>query len=337
MNKLIVAGDISKEKIDFCVSNGKIIFSEQVILNNKTELTKFFNSIYRLHKSLTIETPDLQLIFVFEHTGIYNNIINSILLKKKATFALIHPGSLKAVVGIDRNKTDKIDAKRIGDFAIRFSDKLQYFSVCDKDITVLKHLISARDRYVRTLSGFKATCGEIKKFCDKDQIESFIHLDGNVIQTLEENIIKIEVEIQKLIKQNEKMNASFLAATSVPGVGLITAAFLISYSNNFDRFKNAKQFGSYCGVVPFERSSGAFKGKSRVSQKANTKIKTLLHMCALSAAYSDNEFANYYTRKVAEGKNKLLVLNNLRNKILTTVFSCVTNDTHYQKGFIYQN
>ncbi len=46
-------------------------------------------------------------------------------------------------------------------------------------------------------------------------------------------------------------------------------------------------------------------------------------MGALSVMQCDHQMKGYYERKVAEGKNKMLVLNNLRNKLLSRVFAVI--------------
>jgi len=52
-------------------------------------------------------------------------------------------------------------------------------------------------------------------------------------------------------------------------------------------------------------------------------MKTLLHMAALVAIRFNHDIKNYYERKVAEGKNKILVLNAVRNKLIQRIFTCV--------------
>ena len=89
--------------------------------------------------------------------------------------------------------------------------------------------------------------------------------------------------------------------------------------------------------MPFENSSGKFKGKARVSKMANKTLKTALHMRALSAITAQGEMRDYYLRKVAEGKNKMSVINALRNKIIQRIFSCVKNKTLYDRNGINFN
>ena len=59
------------------------------------------------------------------------------------------------------------------------------------------------------------------------------------------------------------------------------------------------------------------------------KMKSLLNMCALSIKKYDKEIAEYYKKKVSEGKNPMLVMNNIRCKILSRVFATINRGTPY--------
>ena len=52
-------------------------------------------------------------------------------------------------------------------------------------------------------------------------------------------------------------------------------------------------------------------------------------MASLSAIKLDHDIKAYYERKVAEGKNKMSVLNAVRNKLLARVLACVNNGKEY--------
>lgn len=336
MFKLFIGGDTSKEKIDFTVFDGTNYLIVQEVKNKKEDLRKFLVKIENLAQSLENEQRISELIFAFEHTGIYNNHVISILLEKGHKVALIHPGVLKAVVTIDRGKNDVYDSRRIAEYACRFEDKLHFVKVGNEDISLLKTLLKHRQKLVKQMTQLKADQDDYKKFLDKKVINFLNENTRGVIKALQKAIEETEAEIEKIIKQNAELKANYDLVISVPGIGKITSAALIVYTENFTKFDNAKQLGSYCGVVPFERSSGVFKGKSKVSIKANKSLKTLLHLCALSAIRGKNHFSEYFERKVNQDKkNKMSVLNAVRNKILKTAFSCVQNQQKYDRSFIY--
>ena len=67
--------------------------------------------------------------------------------------------------------------------------------------------------------------------------------------------------------------------------------------------------------------------------KANKKLKALLHNGARSAIQYSPEIREYYLRKTAEGKNEMLVVNNICNKLVHRVFSCVHRKEKYKNFY----
>lgn len=58
-------------------------------------------------------------------------------------------------------------------------------------------------------------------------------------------------------------------------------------------------------------------------------MKSLLNMAALSAVKHDPELKEYYERKKHEGKNPMLVLNNIRCKIVSRAFAVIDRASPY--------
>jgi transposase len=97
-------------------------------------------------------------------------------------------------------------------------------------------------------------------------------------------------------------------------------------------------------VAPFEHSSGSSVragppgGRSRVSQHARKRppggpVKFLFHLAAMSAVRVKGELQVYYQRKVAEGKNKMSVLNAVRNKIIHRICAVVRRGEKYDNSY----
>jgi len=71
---------------------------------------------------------------------------------------------------------------------------------------------------------------------------------------------------------------------------LILASQIICHTNNFTRFDSCRQFSSYCGVTPFEHSSGtSIRRKNRIHHIGDRKMKTLLTLASVSAIQCDKE------------------------------------------------
>lgn len=74
--------------------------------------------------------------------------------------------------------------------------------------------------------------------------------------------------------------------------------------------------------------------RPKVSIFADKELKKILHLAAMSAIRLDNDFRVYYLRKIEEGKNKMSILNAIRNKIIHRIFALIKNETIYQKDFV---
>ncbi|WP_420188100.1 hypothetical protein M1B74_07870 [Bacteroides pyogenes] len=80
----------------------------------------------------------------------------------------------------------------------------------------------------------------------------------------------------------------------------------------------------------FEYTSGTtVKGKARVNPLADKKIKAMLHLTAINAIRTDKELKGYYQRKKKEGKHSLLVLNNVKFKLIGRIFATVNKNTKF--------
>lgn len=57
-------------------------------------------------------------------------------------------------------------------------------------------------------------------------------------------------------------------------------------------------------------------------------------MAALAVVSKPGGLAEYYQRKVEQGKNKMSVINAIRNKIIHRIFACVRDNRKYEKNYM---
>ena len=201
---------------------------------------------------------------------------------------------------------------------------------------MLKQLISERDMYIVDRGKYKGQLTDQKRFMDKDDYKKKSKRLKGLIKELTEAITQIEKEIQKIMESDETLSNQHKLLCSVDGVGEQTAVKMIIETNAFQDFTNPRKFCYHAGVAPFSYTSGSSqRSKSRVSHRADKSIKVLLHMAALIAATRMNgELHEYYIRKVAEGKNKMSVLNAVRAKLVYRMFVVIRNEKAYEKNYI---
>jgi len=155
------------------------------------------------------------------------------------------------------------------------------------------------------------------------------------IDGIETSLEHVEKMITSIINADPELKRLFLLVTSVVGIGKVTAIQLIVTTNEFKDINNAKSYACYAGLVPYVEESGIFKGRGRISPMANKKVKTLLHMAALVSIQYNDELRLYYERKVnIEKKNKMSVINAVRNKLVQRIFACVNQNRFYENNYL---
>jgi len=321
MKKEVLGIDISKLTIDVYLHVNQ---SHELFNNNPAGFRKLISWLKK--KKIILK----DLLICFEHTGMYSFELANFLTIKNIDYVMESAIQIKRSMGIVRGKNDKIDAQRIADYAYRRRDKLEFSVLPSKMIFKIQKLLSLRETMVKQRAGYKVTVQENSRILVKSEYKCFFEAQNKLVKSLTTQICKVEEEIKLIITSDFKLENTYNLITSISGVGFIVAAYFISTTSCFTKFKNGRKYACYCGTAPFEYSSGtSIHFKTRVNPMANKKMKSLLNMSARSAITCDPELKEYYHRKVEQGKNKMSTLNIIRNKIIHRVFAVVNRGTPY--------
>lgn len=116
--------------------------------------------------------------------------------------------------------------------------------------------------------------------------------------------------------------------TTIPGIGLATAAVLTSKIVSLERFANAEKLVGYFGVFPRETSSGVDRQGNpnpsktrRMSQQGNDLVRSYLYSAAKTAARCNPAVRSLYQRLRARGKRTDVALGHCMRKLLHLVFA----------------
>jgi transposase len=320
--------DVSKSTLDLSVMYGKEFLFHSKITNDLSGLKEFW--------SVLKSKPGFELskaIFCMEHTGIYNHHLLNFLYTKKANICLEASVHIKLSSGLQRGKNDKIDAQRIAQYALRNQEELKLWQPKRQVVQQLKHLASLRSRLLNAKKQLSVALSETRTF-DKQVAAEMKKACTSSLKALEKDVRLVEDKMSQVIENDELLKNLFHIVTSIQGIGKVTATEMIITTNEFKDITEPTKFACYAGVAPFEHSSGtSLKGRPRVSHKANKTMKSLLHMSALVAICYNDDLKAYYQRKVEENKNKMSIINAVRNKLIWRIFACVRNNKVYEKNY----
>ncbi|MCD8440979.1 IS110 family transposase [Tenacibaculum finnmarkense] len=281
-------------------------------------------------KSFLKNLPKKSLV-VMEATGYYHYRLAQFLFKQKVSVSVVNPLSVKRFIQMKlaKVKTDKSDSKAICEYSqinevplytaltdVQ-SECLQLFRLLDSDIkkrTATKNKIHGEEVLGIPSRWVYRSLKRTKKHLDKE-------------------IKGIEARVLSLVKQDQQVQLTLL--TSIPGIGLKTALFMIVITDGFDKFESAKQLCSYVGITPTIRESGSsVRGRSRISKVGNRKLRNLLFLCSFTACKYNKGCRDVYERIVNKGKSKKLALIAVSNKLIKQSFAIAKSGLPYDETYV---
>lgn len=320
--KDFVGIDVSKHTLDVFILNVKV--HKQF----KNERLGFQQLEQWVQRQTCLALSDLLLCF--EHNRALFALSGAVSGRKTGFIWMVPALEIKRSMGITRGKNDRIDSRRIAEFAFRFLDKIRLTTLPAKEILNIQHMLNLRERMARNLAGYIVSKHEIRNVFHAEELPHMFSCYDTMICSLKHEIKLLEKSIREILHGNKELWTTFELITTIKGIGLIVVSHLIVYTCNFTRFDNWRKFACYSGTALFEYQPGtSVRGRTQVSQIANQQMKKLLHLAAICAIHTDTEIRAYYQRRLDEGKSRMTVINIVRNKLLARVFAVAKRGTPF--------
>lgn len=323
----VIGIDISKLSLDIALINS----------DGEVESFKFENKalfIKRFFRKLSKTYNMSQALICAEHTGHYGYPLKKVCVELNLSLWLEGGAEIKQRSGVTRYKNDRVDAIRIADYAKRHQDKAKIQTVEDATLEAIRSLSGERELFIKERAKYKAQIKDLKGFMDDQLYKARCKRLKKQEESLSKAIKDIEQQIKTLLKDNETLSEQKAILTSVDGIGEQVALHTIIATEGFTKFDSGRKFACHVGVAPFSFESGTSqRSRRKVSHRANIQLKTLFHMAALSAVKMKGEFRDYFERKVAEGKNKMTVINAVRAKLINRIFALIRDNRKHNINY----
>lgn len=154
------------------------------------------------------------------------------------------------------------------------------------------------------------------------------HLD-ELIADFDLRLAALEAEIATALKESA-WAASLACLTSAPGIGLVTAAWLLVGTLNFALAATPAAVTAYAGLAPMPRESGrSVRGRPASGHAGNARLRTALYMATLSAARYNPAIKVFYDRLRAAGKPMKVARCAAARKLLHLAWALVTKQQHF--------
>lgn len=293
----IVGIDIAKDKFDVCLLNENRSMQQATFANNKQGI----NQLHQWMKKHGAQEAQVCL----EATGVYGDLVAETLHNRKYQVSVVNPARIKAYADsqMRRNKTDALDAVLIADYCR--TQQPEPWTPAPPELKELRAL-------TRHLDDLK-----------QEKLRAANRLDGQnssqaVTQHLQAQIALLEEQIQRTLRlihdhidryPDLKQQRDLL--DSIPGIGDLTASYLIAELGDIRRFQDVGEVVAFVGLNPRQHQSGKKHTTHGISRMGRAALRAALYMPAVVAKRCNprlHAWANQLAQRGLTGKQVIVAL-----------------------------
>lgn len=285
---------------------------------NDCAVMKFANTAAGIEEFMTtIEERDFPINETrigVEATGVYHLLFAVTLTEHSWDVVVINPLESHRVItqGLRTVKTDRKDALKIRTMAGMGKG---YLFTDTKDILALKSLVVERHALVgiRKETHQRMEVHRLKEAATGltlyDSFTSIMAALSAEIKHIERDLQRYEMETQKLLR-------------SIPGVGSATAAALVAFIGDINRFATPEKLVAYIGLDCRVYQSGtSVQGKGYISKRGNGYLRHMLFNAAFVARRHNPDLKRYHEQKLKEGKHYFSAMCAVERKLIHLIYA----------------
>jgi len=326
-----VGVDISKDKFQVVFyrldqTGRKYIKGRRTFNNTLAGFTEFMKWIEK-HR-----IADLEVRITLEATGIYHENLVHFLDDNGyyVSVILANQGKAYAKSLNIKTKTDQVDAQMLGQMGIernlsqwhRISGNLRILKQLTRERVNLLNEKVALDNKLHALDhSFEPNKAVVKRMKQRRKM-------------IKKQITLVEKEIEQTVQEDHVLKTRIDKVCQVKGLALITVATVVAETNGFALFNSRGQLVSYAGYDIVERQSGSsIKGKTRISKKGNSFIRSALYFPAISLVEHEPQFKQLFDRILERTGIKMKAYVAVQRKALILIYTLFKNDLEYDPNF----
>jgi transposase len=328
--KQCVGIDISKSKFTACVCQYYISGNQQLsdvrdFDNNKTGFNQFVKWS-RLH--LSKEIPPLYLM---EATGVYYEQLAYHLHRIHLPVTVVLPNKAKhyALSLNIKTKNDAMDAQMLAKMGCM--QKLHIWTPPSPIYRSLRSLTRFSSSLIKQRTVLRNHLEALNS--SENPLPSIIKVHTKWIKDIDKALEDNTREIRMLIEKDNELSEKIKKLETIKGVGFATIVVILAETQGFELITSRKQLASYAGLDVVERLSGSsIYGKTRISKKGNSHIRSALYFPAIVASRYNKPLREDYNRII--GKNlecKKIGITALQRKLLLLIYTLWKNNDTYKE------
>lgn len=263
-----------------------------------------------------------------EATGRYWEELAEYLFTQGHIVSVVNPARIHdyARSKLVRNKTDKLDAELIADFCA--TQEPEPWAPPPPAVRELQALVRHLEalQQIRTQESNRLQSG-VPSEPVKQSLQSHLTF-------LDQQIAAIEHQINQHIDQNPDLQRQKELLTSIPGIGLKTAAKLLS--ENIQTFTSTRAAVAYAGLNPQLKESGtSVHRRPHLSKIGNARLRKALYLPAVVAMKYNPIIRSHCSRLASRGKVKMVQVGAAMRKLLCLAVGVLKSGRPFDPAFAH--
>ena len=317
MSEIVLGIDVSKKTLDAAL-----------IFDNRTLCKQFKNSPtgFDLLAAWLVSFQIKQVHACLEATGVYGEAVTLFLHNQGHRVSVVNRLRIKgyAQSNMQRNKTDRLDARLIADFCLTQkpesrqppSEEVKRLQSLVRRVEVLTEMLQAEEN--RLANAVLAI---------KPSIERMIRL-------LKEEIKELEQQIKRHVDQHPNLKEQSRLLQTIPGIGTRTANLLLA-EIEFNRFDSARSLAAQAGVTPRKRQSGTSLKQTSLSKLGNARVRKALYFPAIVAKQHNKIIKEFANRLKKNGKTPMQIVCAAMRKLLHIAFGVLKHKRAFDASLAF--
>ena len=218
-------------------------------------------------------------------------------------------------------KTDKIDARLLASYAAVIQPEVRPLAI--GNIRKIKDMVARRRQLIEMSTMEKNRLDVMPKYLAADIRRHIRHLQAQ--------IDKLDHLIAELVEQVDEWRQKRDIMLSVPGIGTQAVNTLLADLPELGSLSH-KQISALVGVAPFNRDSGALRGKRRI-RGGRACVRTILYMAMLTSIQHNPVIRATYQRLLANGKHKKVALTACMRKMIVILNAMLRDQSPWSNNY----
>ena len=155
-----------------------------------------------------------------------------------------------------------------------------------------------------------------------------LHTLLSLYNEIDSKIDSLDKQITTIIKE---LNPPTL---SIPGIGELTTAVIISEFGEFSNFSNADKLLSFAGLEPGINQSGTMLANGKMVKRGSGYLRySLMNIANVVIRYNPT-FYDFYLKKRSEGKCHRVALSHVCKKLLRVIYKLETQNIQFDSSLL---